>query len=213
VGTTPEALARDLRDPLSLARGVETGTYLGDGARRLAGIFDHVFTIELAEELAAKAARELSDTPAIEVLVGDSRVHLPRLAESRIPTFWFLDGHWSGGATAGSGDECPVLDEINALRAGHEDDCIVIDDARLFLAAPPPPHDASQWPAIAEVFDRLREARPGAHVTVFDDQVVCVPARTKPIVDRHVQQWVAAAEVHPGETLPTRVLKRLRAQR
>jgi len=37
-----------------------------------------------------------------------------------------------------------VLDELAAIADGHPDDSIVIDDARLYAAAPPPFHDTTQ---------------------------------------------------------------------
>jgi hypothetical protein len=191
MGTSPAALARELRDELGLERAVETGTYKGNGARRLAGVFPEVVTIELSEELARIAASKLADTPAVRVENADSRQIIPTLLDPGRPTFWFLDGHWSAGATAGAGDECPVLDEVRLLAAGHPDDCIVIDDARLFMAAAAPPFDPAQWPSLTEVLDRLREVRPGAYLTVVGDQVVCTPQRASTIVDRHVREWWA----------------------
>jgi hypothetical protein len=98
---------------------------------------------------------------------------------------YWLDGHWSGGPTAGAGAECPLLDEIAAIAKGHPDDCVLIDDARLFAAAPPPPHDPEQWPTLVAVFDALRSARHGAHVTMIGDVVIAVPARAKAAIDRY----------------------------
>jgi hypothetical protein len=108
-------------------------------------------------------------------------------AETRtdVPSLYFLDGHWSGGSTEGVGDECPVLGELQAIGAGHPDDCFVVDDARLFTSAPPPPHDPAQWPTVAELFDALRVLRPQHVVTVLDDQVIAVPPRAKPALDAH----------------------------
>lgn len=51
--------------------------------------------------------------------------------------FW-LDGHWSGGFTAGEADECPLLGELNSLCA-RTHDIVLIDDARFLNAAPSTP--------------------------------------------------------------------------
>ena len=49
MGRVPPDLAVELRDQLGLRRAVETGTYSGEGARVLAGLFDSAITIELSQ--------------------------------------------------------------------------------------------------------------------------------------------------------------------
>lgn len=188
MGEVPSDLVAELQRTLGLGRAVETGTYTGAGARALAEAFPTVVTIELSEELARSAEEALRAQPRVRVVHGDSRIELPRLAAERVATLWFLDGHWSGGPTAGQAGECPVLEEIAALRAGHADDCVVVDDARLFAAAPPPPHDPGQWPTLMEVFDALRAVRGGHHVTLLDDQVLAVPASARRLLDAYGQR-------------------------
>jgi hypothetical protein len=193
VGNVPIELAAQLRARLGLERAVETGTYLGGGARLLAGVFPAVTTIELSHQLHGQAREDLAELPAIEVLQGDSRTVIPQLVEDPVPTLFWLDGHWSGGPTAGAQDECPVLEEIAAIGAGTERDCVLIDDARLFVASPPPPHDPSQWPTLLDVFDALRAIRPTAHVTVVEDAIIAVPVEGKPVVDRYARAVLAPA--------------------
>jgi hypothetical protein len=178
-------LATELRDELGLKRAIETGTYRGQTARALAPVFGSVVTIELSRSLHERAARALGDVPNVEAIQGDSREVLAGIARGEMPTLYFLDGHWSGGVTDGAGDECPLLGELAAIGSGHPQDCLVIDDARLFTSAPPPPHDPAQWPTITEVFDAIRSARPGHAVTLIHDQVLAVPKEAKPVIDRY----------------------------
>lgn len=178
MGTVPIGLARDLKRRLRLRQGVETGTYTGRGARLLSDVFASVTTIERSEDLAREAAAALLHEP-IRVVQGDSR---EVLRPSREPTFYFLDGHWSGGRTAGEGDECPVLGELDAIAGGSADDCIVIDDARLFVQPPPPPHDPTQWPRLDDVERRLAHHWPGHVVVVAHDQIVAAPERAADLV-------------------------------
>jgi hypothetical protein len=212
-------LSAELQAALGLRRAVETGTYLGDGARRLAARFPEVVTIELSEELHASASENLADLSQVRPLLGSSVDHLPALAADGVPTLYFLDGHYSGPATAGSGQECPVLEELDAIGPGHPDDAIVIDDARLFAAPPPPPHDPSQWPTLLEVFDKLRELRPESHVTMLDDQVIAVPPRARAVVDAYGQQLAeqsasnGAATQRPGGAEKLRDLGRSLGER
>jgi hypothetical protein len=192
MGSISPGFAAQLRDALSLRRAVETGTYGGGTARILAKLFDGVVTIELDEELHRNAAEVLAAPGNIDSLQGDSRSVLPSVMDATLPTLYFLDGHWSGGPTAGEEDQCPVLDEVVIVAAGHEDDCIVIDDARLFAAAPPPPHKPEQWPTLLDIMLALHEAKPDHVVTVLHDQVIAAPRRVKPIVDaygRREPEW------------------------
>jgi hypothetical protein len=183
MGSIPSLLAAQLRDAFGLRRAVETGTYLGTGARTLAGIFDEVVTIELSPELAAQAQRSLDDCVNVSVIQGDSRVVLAKVVNDEIPSLYWIDGHWSGGLTAGQESECPILEEISAIRQGPSDSCVLIDDARLFVAAPPPPHDPAHWPTLVEVIDALRSREERRHTTVIGDLIVDVPAAGKPLVD------------------------------
>jgi hypothetical protein len=183
VGAVPQELAAELKTVLGLRRAVETGTYRGGGARALAGIFDQVVTIELSEQLFRTAADDLTDCDNVTCVLGDSCEQLGKLAAEAVPTLYWLDAHWSGAATGGAAHECPVLGELEAIGAGHPSDCVLIDDARLFAAAPPPPHKADDWPRLMDVLDALRAHRPRHHVTVLHDLVFAVPPAARPAVD------------------------------
>ncbi|HEV3321665.1 MAG TPA: hypothetical protein VG147_05670 [Solirubrobacteraceae bacterium] len=185
MGTIDRRLAADLRNRLALGRAVETGTFRGVTARSLAAQFDSVVTIELSASLHEQASARLRDLPQVEAVHGDSVEVLDAIARCGIPTLFFLDGHWSGGNTEGVENECPVLEEIAAIGAGHPADCMIIDDARLFTASPPPPHDPEQWPTITEVFDAIRSQRPDHLVTLLADQVIAVPPQAKPVIDSY----------------------------
>jgi hypothetical protein len=178
-------LASDLRAAVGLRRAVETGTYRGDTARALATVFPAVVTIELSADLHRAATAALADVQSIRAVHGHSSQVLSDVRDPQTPTLFFLDGHWSGGATAGIEDECPVLEELEALAGGHPDDCLLIDDARLFASAPPPPHNPEMWPALVEVFDAIRLRWPEHLVTLLADQVIAVPPTGRAAVDAY----------------------------
>ena len=184
MGVLPHRLVRELRDRVGLTRAIETRTYKGDSARALAWIFDEVITIELEPDLHRRAADRLAEITAVTAVLGSSRDQLAPLVDRTRPTFYWLDGHWSGGVTAGEDDECPVLDEVGALSQGHPDDCILIDDARLFLEPPPPPHKSEQWPTFDEIAAAIHSARPEHRVEVVHDIVVAVPPSAGDLVER-----------------------------
>lgn len=80
---------------------VETGTFKGDGTAVMAKHFDHVYTIELNEELFNKAVRRFRNTKNVTCLLGDSKVVLRDLIPNLPPSgaTFFLDAHWSGDET------------------------------------------------------------------------------------------------------------------
>jgi hypothetical protein len=176
-------LARELRDAGHLERAVETGTWHGKTARALADVFSGVITIELSPELHREASEDLAGA-RVEVLCGHSPKLLAEL-DRNVPTLYFLDAHWSAGDTAGDVEQCPVIDEIRAIGSGHPRDCLIIDDARLFLYAPGPPLDPARWPTFTQVFDEIRLHRPEHVITVIADRVIAVPARIKPVLDSY----------------------------
>ncbi len=185
MGTLDRQLIVDLRDGLRLGRAVETGTFLGVTARALAGVFPEVITIELSPELHERAAVALTDLPHVTALQGHSGQVLTDVSSEAPATLYFLDGHWSGGPTEGADDQCPVLAELNAIGAGNPNDCIVIDDARLFTSTPPPPNDPDQWPTLLDVIDAIRAGHPQHHVTLLADQVIAVPPAGRDSVDAY----------------------------
>ena len=186
--SVPLTVAAELRDALALARAVETGTFHGEGARHLAQIYPSVVTIELDEACHREAVTRLVDVPHVLCAQGDSAQCLGQYVTSDRPSLYFLDGHWSGGPTSGRDNQCPLMAEIAALHRGHPQDCIVIDDAFLFLSAPAPPYDADDWPTLLQVIDGLRAVHPGHHITVLQDQIFAVPAEARSVIDRHDQR-------------------------
>jgi hypothetical protein len=168
----PEELVADLGRAHGISRAVETGTYRGDGAATLARHFRRVETIELSRRYALRAKLRFLANGRVAVRHGDSALLLRPSTE---PTLYWLDGHWSGGDTAGAERECPVLDELRATSPGHDTDCYVIDDARLFVNPPPPPHDPGHWPTLDEIREVVAEIRPRHRVRVVGDVIVVEP--------------------------------------
>ena len=133
-------------------------------------------TIELSEILFDRHGGKLAEIDNVTPHQGDSREILPEIIRAHPDQrclFW-LDGHWSGGETAGEDDECPLLGELACL-SERRNDIILIDDARLFLCAPPRPHKPSQWPTISEVITFLIESGDRRFVQIVDDVIFIVP--------------------------------------
>lgn len=173
----PERIALELAQLHGATVFVETGTYRGDTAKWAADHFEDVYTIENSEILFQQHSGSLAALPNVHACCGDSRSLLPAILENigeRKGLHW-LDSHWFGGDTGGGEeDQCPLLAELQAL-FHRTQDIILIDDARLFLSAPPMPHRPSLWPTIFEVMKALPVTDGDPFVQVVDDVIFVVP--------------------------------------
>jgi hypothetical protein len=77
------------------------------------------------------------------------------------------------------------LKEIESIGSGHPNDVLIVDDARMFVTAPPPPNDPAQWPSLMTVIDAIRSLRPEHIVTVVNDQIVAVPEGARDALNRY----------------------------
>ena len=136
---------------------IETGTYLGTTTNFLSKISPHVYSVEPCQDLYNKALHRFKDTNNVTILKGLSEDVLNEL----LPTlsgkinFW-LDGHYSGGATYKGKPECPIREELKAIDANltnFDAITILIDDARCFL----PESRGIDFPSIDYLVDWARE--------------------------------------------------------
>lgn len=169
----PEQEAKWLRDRMGLNTVVEGGTYRGDTALRLSKAFQTVYTIEKSHVMFEKAKNRLSASPNIRQFQGDTREHLPAIISENDNILFWLDAHWSGGDTYGKHDECPLLEELDIIfHSSMSNYAILIDDARLFLAPPPLPHEIKHWPTIKQV----ASAVPDHYDMVVHEDVIYIVA-------------------------------------
>lgn len=126
---------------------VETGTYRGDTVAKVRGRVASVVSIELDEQLATLARRRFARCQNVTIVQGDSaemlRTVVPGLPGRAV--FW-LDGHYSGGVTAGAG-ACPLTSELLTILADARDHIILVDDVRLF--------GTSGYPTVDEIHAAL----------------------------------------------------------
>lgn len=149
---------------------IETGTFLGDTPWALRHLFQEIRTIELSSDLALAAEQRFKPFPHIHVHRGNSATILPTLVESlHQPALFWLDGHFSGGITAGIANPSPIRDEIRVIITK----CpvrfvILIDDARAFGSDP-------AYPSLDELQRMVAELLPGADFTMSNDMIAIVP--------------------------------------
>ena len=104
------------RDLCNVQAFVETGTYRADTALWASSNFDQVYTIELSPHLHKQVSSKYQSYTNIIFLNGNSAEMLSKIiAEISQPSIFWLDGHWSGRDTAGEENECPLLQEIEAI--------------------------------------------------------------------------------------------------
>jgi hypothetical protein len=171
-----------------------------------------VVTIEFSPELAAAAEQRFAGNPRVRVVYGESGTELVHHVDSRLPTLYFLDAHWSGGDTAGEEIDCPIRDELQALAHGNEEDCLLIDDARLFQE-PPVWRKAAKWPPLPELLELVAGIHPRHYVSVVGDQIVAVPPRGRRIVEaweKTVNGDKRPLRAHLWRLRPARVRWRIR---
>jgi hypothetical protein len=156
---------------------IETGTYRGDATAFATTLFPHVASIEVDPGCHREASARLQGTGA-HLILGDSRVELPKVvSELQGPALFWLDGH-AGGGFHGPQDDCPLLDELSAIAGSPHEHFVLIDDARAFLAPPPPPFDPDKWPDLGEVITTIRGRIPYYCVSVID-LLICAPPAAK----------------------------------
>jgi len=171
-------LVSALKKVLPLDVFVETGTFRGDTVELVKDVFREIHTVELSPEYYVEARFRFDGQAHIDLVHGDSTTALaewaPRLREQSV--LYFLDAHWCvADNTAGGTSQCPLLGEIRAIGQLNADSLIVIDDARLFLAPPPAPHEISQWPSLGEVIEALRVVSAAHQVMVLNDTIIFFP--------------------------------------
>lgn len=197
----PEELISSLISQFNINIFVETGTYYGGTAIWASKNFKQVITIEYSQELYESVKKQYQNVKNIEFLWGDSRTKLKDLIPSlKNPALFWLDAHYSGGLTYGEEDQCPIIEEINIINASGLDHFLLLDDARLFLSPPQPPHNIQQWPNISELVDALREKVPDKYIVIIEDVIIAVPRYAKPVVAAYCQDVNAQAWEEYGKS-------------
>lgn len=179
-----------LKTQLSLNVFIEAGTYKGGSTKQAAGMFERVVTIEKSHKLYMDAEQLFASATNVSCYQGCTRDHITsHINQSDKPLFW-LDAHWSGGETAGQEDECPILDELSLIFSKNINSfAILIDDARLFTAPPPRPHNSKQWPRIDEIAKKIPNR---FALYVFNDVIYIVPEHVAESFSEFLQDMALA---------------------
>ncbi|MGH3430856.1 MAG: hypothetical protein ACRDQZ_25355 [Mycobacteriales bacterium] len=139
VGLAPDPVKRQIISSylrhFKLKTFVETGVYVGDTLAQVSRDRSvRCTSIELAEPYYRDAVNRFRRRANVDLLRGDSGELLPALVEALdAPALFWLDGHWSGGATAKGPVDSPISSELDAILSSPiRDHVVLIDDARCF---------------------------------------------------------------------------------
>lgn len=143
---------------------IETGTFMGEMIDAVLNTFSEIVSIEFDPALALRAQKKFSKHSHVRILQGDSGKVLPEImARINNPCLFWLDAHYSGGVTAKSDLETPIVRELSVLLE-HPclDHVILIDDAREFTGQ-------NNYPLLEEVRNLIAAKRPDWIMQVKDD--------------------------------------------
>lgn len=193
----PKDIVLKLGKEFNIDSFIETGTYHGGTSLWASEHFNSVTTIEASKELHAEAKKNLTGVSNISLLFGSSKILLSEaLASSSGPALFWLDAHYSGGATFGSDDECPLVEELLQIAKSSQDHFILIDDARLFLSPPYLGHDVTQWPSIDVICNLLQQGKYKKYIAVFEDVIFAVPEASKKYLQNELQLLNTQKYIH-----------------
>ncbi|HAB99807.1 MAG TPA: hypothetical protein DCE71_08305 [Parachlamydiales bacterium] len=156
---------------------IETGSYYGYGIKRAlhSGLFEKIYSIEMAPELYEHCRKEFADYPQVELFLGDSSVLLSELlAHIEAPATFWLDSHYSSENTAKGLTHNPILHELDRIKEHFiKNHTIMIDDAKLFGTA------EFDFIEIDDIKKKILEINPNYKISLYsrknpDDMLLAV---------------------------------------
>ena len=182
--------------------------FLSDG--RLGNqLFQYSFlnTVEKSGVMFDIAKENLKGMSNITMLKGDTREHLKNILEENDNIMFWLDAHWSGGDTYGEEDECPLIEELEIIFDYPKNYVILIDDARLFLAPPPYPHNYKNWQSIKDILESIPM---NWEFIEYEDVIYLYPNHMEDKLKQHIQKDVTfKLNNKTSFSLLQRILKKL----
>lgn len=166
-----------LQDACNINTFVETGTWKAQTTTWASLNFEKVVTIEVDSGYYERAkSLGLLNT---RFILGDSATELAKVARRlKKPAIFWLDAHKCKDRPAIETTECPLLAELEAIKATSLPHLILIDDARYFVDRP-----SENWPTMEQVKAALPD---GYEMVVWQAAIIAVPIEAMPIVKRFV---------------------------
>ncbi|MCX6170069.1 MAG: glycosyltransferase [Ignavibacteriales bacterium] len=181
-------LVKNLKKYLPLDIFVETGTFEGDTIENVRNLFGEIHSVELSEEYYKHVKNRFEKLGTVHLYLDSSekflkKVH-PDLKEKSV--LYWLDAHWCvADKTAGEKSQCPLIEELKSIESLNNKSLIIIDDARLFIAPPPSPHEITQWPDFNSIITLLSSLSRAHEVIILNDTIIYYPKSVKEIVQEY----------------------------
>jgi hypothetical protein len=175
--------ALTLKEKLNINTFIETGTFKAETSLWASDNFNQVYSIEAYYPLHERAKKISEHKTNLTFIFGDSGEQLEKLLNqiTEQSIIW-LDAHWCGGAKIedlGTTKECPIKEELAAIKAHNHNHIIMIDDAKFFTGIPPYPHTMQQWPRI----DEIKKMLPAQYqIVIWNDAIICAHSKIMPII-------------------------------
>ncbi len=149
---------------------IETGTFYGQMVKYAKNRFDVAVSIEIFETFQRKNAEIFAKYKNVHILLGDSSKNLPEaISLARGKIIYWLDGHYSGTGTGHGEKVSPIIEELRLIAlSGRRDDCVIIDDRRLFTGQ-------NGYPAVEETIAELKKINPSYNINFDLDCIVAEP--------------------------------------
>ena len=184
-------LVQTLKKTLPLDVFVETGTFHGDTLITMAPLFNELHSVELSKELWQESAERLKSHTNVKIEQGNSPDWISKLMPSikEASALFWLDAHWCvSEKTAGENSQCPLIQEITSIGNLNTNSAIIIDDARLFMAPPPEPHEISDWPIYEDVNSALRGLSSQHQIMIINDTIIFYPKQCRQPMIKYAAQ-------------------------
>lgn len=192
-----------LQNKLNLQVFVEGGTYKGWTAKNMSKQFQKVYTIEKSDVMFNIAKKNLEEVENVTMYQGDTREYLHHILKENDNILFWLDAHWSGGETYGEEDECPLIKELEIIFEHQKNQVILIDDARLFLAPPPSPHDYKNWPSMHAISKAIPESW---DLIEYEDVIYIFPEKINDDFKLFIQKIVTGKALKKRSSLSQKLL-------
>jgi hypothetical protein len=175
-------------------------------------LFDEIHTCELSPTLHFAAAQKFKEKSSIHCHLGHSPDLLKKIVPALAgrPALFWLDAYWCGAEGGGvCENQCPLLEELDAIGPLDSRSAVWIDDARYFQAPPPKPLDREGWPTFHQVLERLLRIGAATHWLIFanDTMLFYLVTCEAPVLEYLYHEgvdWLAIA--HSANTILPQVV-------
>jgi glycosyltransferase involved in cell wall biosynthesis len=171
-------LVKQLKKVIPLDVFVETGTFEGDTIEYVKSEFGEIHSVELSEAYYNKVSDRFKSYSTVKLYLDSSEIFLKKIRsvlKDRSVLYW-LDAHWCvADKTAGEKSQCPLLEELKSIEKLNSKSIVIIDDARLFIAPPPYPHEITQWPDYNSIMEQFGKLSDSHETIILNDTIIYYP--------------------------------------